>query len=83
MSLFMDMHEHVDGLTAQAVAEAHAKDLEVQGDHGVSYLRYWFNEDDGTVFCLVDAPDADAATQVHRTAHGLLADRIVPVQEGS
>ena len=83
MSLFMDVHEHVEGLTAQAVADAHARDLEVQGDHGVSYLRYWFNEDDGTVFCLVDAPDADAAAQVHRTAHGLLADRVVPVQEGS
>ena len=33
-------------------AEAHKKDLEVQEKHGVKYLHYWFNEADGTVFCL-------------------------------
>lgn len=83
MPLFMDVHDNVEGLTAAAVAGAHAADLEVQQEHGVQYLRYWFNEEDGTVFCLVDAPDADAAATVHREAHGLLADRIVAVQEGS
>jgi hypothetical protein len=82
MPLFMDVHEKVEGLTAQAVAGAHAKDLEVQDEHGVSYLRYWFDEGSGAVFCLVDAPDAAAANTVHRAAHGLVADRLVPVQEG-
>ena len=83
MPLFMDVHDNVEGLTAAAVAGAHGEDLKVQQEHGVQYLRYWFNEEDGTVFCLVDAPDADAAATVHREAHGLLADRIVAVQEGS
>ena len=82
MSLFMDVHDRVEGLTAEAVAGAHARDLEVQGAYGVSYLRYWFDEGSGKVFCLVDAPDGDAAARVHREAHGLVADRIVPVQEG-
>ncbi len=82
MPLFMDVHEKVEGLTAEAVAGAHAKDLETQEKYGVNYLRYWFNEDSGRVFCLVDAPDADAAATVHREAHGLVADDIVPVQEG-
>lgn len=82
MPLFMDVHHRVDGLTAEAVAGAHARDLEVQDAHGVQYLKYWFDEDSGKVFCLVDAPDADAAATVHREAHGLVADELVPVREG-
>ena len=38
------------------------------------YLRYWVNEDKGTVFCLVEAPSEDAANAVHQEAHGLVAD---------
>ncbi len=83
MPLYMDVHEHVEGLTAEAVAEAHKKDLETQGEHGVHYLRYWFNEADGKVFCLVEAPSREAAETVHREAHGLVADQIIEVQEGS
>jgi hypothetical protein len=55
----------------------------VQDRYGVNYLRYWFDEGTGKVFCLVDAPDAAAAEAVHREAHGLLADQITAVQEGS
>ena len=82
MPLFMDVHHKVEGLTAEAVAGAHQKDLETQGQYGVEYLKYWFDEGSGKVFCLVDAPDAEAAAQVHREAHGLVADQLVPVQEG-
>jgi len=82
MPLFMDVHDHVEGLTAEAVAGAHKADLDVQEKHGVNYLKYWFDEGSGKVFCLVDAPDAAAAEAVHREAHGLVADRITPVQEG-
>lgn len=83
MPLFMDVHHHVEGLTADAVAGAHKRDLEVQDAHGVRYLQYWFDEGTGKVFCLVDAPNAEAATAVHREAHGLVADEVVPVVEGS
>ena len=83
MPLFMDVHEKVEGLTADAVAGAHRRDLEVQEAHGVRYLRYWFDENSGKVFCLVEAPDADAAHAVHRAAHGLVADSITEVQEGA
>ncbi len=82
MPLFMDIHHHVDGLTADAVAGAHKRDLEVQEKYGVKYLQYWFDEGTGKVFCLVDAPDQEAAAAVHREAHGLLADEITPVREG-
>jgi peptidyl-tRNA hydrolase len=83
MALFMDVHERVDGLTAAAVAEAHRRDVETQQRYGVEYLRYWFDEGSGKVFCLVEAPDADTAVAVHREAHGLLADSITPVVEGA
>lgn len=82
MPLFMDEHRNVEGLTAEAVAGAHQKDLEVQGRYGVDYRAYWFNEQTGTVYCLVEAPDAEAAARVHREAHGLVADEITEVQEG-
>lgn len=83
MALFMDTHNKVDGLTAEAVVRAHERDLEVQIKHGVNYLKGWFDEASGKVFCLVEAPDAEAAAAVHREAHGLLADEITPVQEFS
>ncbi len=82
MPLYMDVHKGVEGLTAEAVAGAHQKDLETQEKHGAKYLRYWFNEDEGTIFCLVEAPSKEAAEAVHREAHGLVAEEIVEVTEG-
>jgi len=82
MPLFMDVHEKVEGLTAEAVAGAHQKDLEVQGRYDVDYRQYWFDEQSGKVFCLVEAPNAEAAANVHREAHGLVADQLIEVQEG-
>lgn len=83
MPLYMDVHRDVEGLTAEAVAGAHEKDLEIQEGYGVNYLRYWFNEEDGTVFCLCEAPSKEAAETVHREAHGLVAQEIIEVREGS
>ncbi len=83
MPLYMDVHKNVEGLTAEAVAEAHQKDLAVQGKYGVQYLRYWYNEAEGTAFCLCEAPSKEAAEAVHREAHGLVADEIIEVKEGT
>jgi hypothetical protein len=83
MPLYMDVHKKVDGLTADAVMDAHKKDVETQGKHDVEYLNYWYNENEGTVFCLVRAPNKEAAERVHREAHGLMADEIHEVTEGT
>lgn len=83
MPLFMDVHKHVEGLTEDAVTHAHQADLKTQDKYGVKYLRYWFNEDSGQVFCLVHAPNKEAANAVHREAHGLVADELIEIQEGS
>jgi len=80
--LYLDIHQHVDGLTAEAVEGAHARDLETQEKYGVKYLKYWFDEGTGKVFCLVEAPSKEAAIAVHREAHGLVADELIEVQEG-
>ena len=82
MPLFMDVH-HIDGgVTMDDVAQAHCADLRTQGAHGVQYLKYWVDEAQGQICCLVEAPSAEAAAAVHQEAHGLVADHIYPVQEG-
>ena len=82
MPLYMDTHKDVTGLTTDAVIGAHQADLATQEKYGVSYKQYWYNETEGAVYCLVEAPDAEAAMAVHREAHGLVADEIIEVQEG-
>jgi hypothetical protein len=79
----MDIHHHVEGLTADAVGQAHEADLKTQDKYDVKYLRYWFDEGSGKVFCLVEAPNKEAANAVHREAHGLIADEHIEVKEGS
>jgi hypothetical protein len=80
----MDVHRNLpDGTSAADVAGAHAADLATQDKYGVKYLKYWVDETDGKVFCLVEAPDAETASTVHREAHGLVADEIYEVEEGS
>jgi Protein of unknown function (DUF4242) len=83
LPLFMDHHRHVEGLSAEAVGDAHRKDEEIQDEYGVRYLKYWFNENTGEVFCLAEAPNKEAAEAVHREAHGLVADEITEVEEGA
>jgi len=83
MALFMDTHTIEGGVAASDVAAAHQADLATQGAHGVDYLRYWVDAGAGKIFCLVEAPDAEAAHTVHREAHGLVADEIYLVSEHS
>lgn len=84
MPLFMDIHDKLpEGATAADVAAAHEADVATQGQYGVTYVKYWVDEEHGRAFCLVDAPDAETAARVHREAHGLVADRIFEVQEGA
>jgi len=82
MPLFIDVHNHIEGLTADAVERAHQADLKAQVKYGVNYQRYWFDEATGKVFCLIEAPNKEAAIAVHREAHGLVADELIEVKEG-
>jgi hypothetical protein len=82
MPTYLDIHD-LPGVRAADVAPAHEADLQVQGAYGVNYRSYWVDEEDGKVFCLVDAPDREAAARVHREAHGLEAHTLFEVQEGA
>lgn len=82
-SMFMGVHERLpQQVTANDVAEAHRADPDVLQRHGVRYLQYWIDEEAGKVFCLAEAPSAEAAAAAHREAHGLYVDRIYRVREG-
>ena len=83
MPLYMDVHTIDGGVAAADVEQAHAADLAHQDPHDVRYLRYWVDEQRGKIFCLVEAPSAEAAAIVHKEAHGLVADEIYQVQEGA
>jgi class 3 adenylate cyclase len=76
----MDIHNIPGGITAEDVAKAHADDVKVQEKYGVSYHKYWVNESAGKIFCFCHAPSAEAAIQVHREAHGQLAEKIIQVE---
>jgi class 3 adenylate cyclase len=76
--IFLDRHD-LSGLTAADIAEAHRKDLEVQGKYGVRFLTYWFDETRGSGFCLIDAPDIETAMRVHDEAHGDVAKDVIEV----
>jgi class 3 adenylate cyclase len=78
MPIFMDRHD-AKGVTAEDIAAAHQKDIAIQDRYGVRYLTYWFDQSRGTTFCLVDAPDKEAAECVHREAHGHIAGEVVEV----
>ncbi len=78
---YMDRHEFA-GLTAEAAAEAHLKDLAIQGQFGVRFLTYWFDDQRQTAFCLATAASAEAVEGVHRASHGYMAYQIIEVDAG-
>ena len=81
MALFLDRHK-APGATAADIAAAHELDLAVQDKYQVRYVTYWFDDGEGTVFCLAEGPDRESLETVHREAHGLVADNIIEVGDG-
>jgi len=80
MPLYMDIHEVPGGVNAEDVAKAHAEDVKIENKYGVHYHKYWVNEKAGKIFCLCHAPNGEAAIQVHREAHGMVADKVIEIQ---
>ncbi len=78
MPLYMDLHI-LPGVKARDVAEAHRRDLLIQDDHRCNCMTYWIDEKRGNVFCLIEAPPAEAVTEMHRNAHGLVPHKIIEV----
>jgi len=82
-NLYMDVHHLGAGnVTYKAVADAHKKDLAVQGKYGVHLLKYWVDESKGDVYCLASADNPEALRNTHAEAHGLLPASIFEVSPG-
>ena len=82
-NLFLDIHKLGAGnVTAAAVADAHKKDLAVQGKYGVNFINYWVDEKAGVVMCLSEAADSNAIIATHKEAHGLIPVEILRVKQG-
>ena len=78
MARFMDVHNGMVGITAEALKEAHQADLDAQGEEGVDFQHAWADPASGKVFCISEAPNAEAIRRVHeRTGHP--ADEVIPV----
>ena len=81
--LFLDIHKVGAGnVTAAAVADAHKKDLAVQGKYGVNFINYWVDEKAGVVMCLSEAENAESVIGTHKEAHGLIPVEIRNVKQG-
>lgn len=81
--LFLDIHHLEPGaVTAEAVAQAHQKDLDTQGKYDVNFINYWLDAKRGTVVCLSEAPDSLAVIKTHTEAHGLVPSKVERVKQG-
>lgn len=79
MPIFMDRHDLPEAVTAEAVAKVHQEDLKIQHQFGCRGLTYWFDENRKTAFCLIEAPEKKAVTDMHNKAHGMIPNRIIEV----
>jgi hypothetical protein len=81
--LFMDVHNLEPGkVKFEDVAGAHQKDLATQGKYDVNFIKYWVDEAEGKVYCLVEANDSASVANTHKEAHGLVPDLVSMVSDG-
>jgi hypothetical protein len=78
MAEFMDVHRNMKGITPEQLLEAHRADLAIQGDESVDFKHAWGDPESGMVFCLSEAPSAEAVQRIHERA-GHPADDVYPV----
>ena len=75
MPEFMDVHRNMTGLTADDLKTAHDADLAIQGEENVIFKQAWADPKDGLIYCLSEAPSAEAVQRIHERA-GHPADEI-------
>jgi hypothetical protein len=78
MPEFMDVHRGMTGITPEGLVEAHQADLDIQDQEGVDFKHAWADPESGLVWCISEAPNAEAVRKIHeRTGHP--ADEVYPV----
>jgi hypothetical protein len=77
----MDVHDGMHGISNELLAQAHQADLDIQATEGVNFKHAWADPESGKVFCLSEAPSAEAVKRVHQRA-GHPTEQVfeVPVQ---
>jgi len=78
MPKFMDVHHGMHGITPEALQAAHQADLDIQDDEGVDFQRAWGDPESGMVWCISEAPNAEAVQRIHERA-GHPATEVYPV----
>lgn len=78
MTEFMDVHRGMNDITPEQLMEAHQADLDIQDTEGVDFKHAWADPVTGVVFCLSEAPSADAVKRIHEKA-GHPTDEVYPV----
>jgi hypothetical protein len=78
MARFMDVHRGMTGISADDLAAAHKADLDIQDEEHVDFMQAWADPEAGVVYCLSEAPSAEAVQRIHERA-GHPADEIHPV----
>ncbi|MEU6914814.1 SCO4226 family nickel-binding protein [Streptomyces olindensis] len=78
MAKFMDVHHSMKGITEDQLREAHNADLAIEKEEQVHFERAWADPESGVVYCLSEAPSAEAVQRIHERA-GHKADEIHPV----
>ena len=81
MAKFMDVHHGMHGITPEALQAAHQADLDIQGEEDVDFQRAWGDPESGMVWCVSEAPNADAVRRIHeRTGHPATEIYPIPVE---
>ena len=80
--MYIDRHD-LPGMTPEELASAHTLDIAAQDKHGVRYHTYWFDPDNGSVFCLAEGPTRQAIEAVHQEAHGQLASTVLELDSNA
>jgi hypothetical protein len=78
MPKFMDVHHGMHGITPEALKAAHQADLDIQGEEDVDFQRAWGDPESGMVWCVSEAPNAEAVKRIHERA-GHPATEVYPV----
>lgn len=81
MPIFMDRHDVSESVTSEKVAQIHLEDLKIQQKYDCRGLTYWFDDARKTAFCLIEAPNKNAITQMHEHAHGNVPHHIIEVDK--
>ncbi len=79
MSIYMDRHDVSEVVTAEHVAQLHQEDLKIEHKYGCKGLTYWFDDKRKTAFCLIEAPNEQACSEMHDDAHGEIPHQIIEV----